>query len=358
MGKHESFGLTPSCCMLQRTITNSAYFLKTTVNLTNATMSAPPQSSDGPKIRRKATTPGFLQQSTSIQRLVEYFVVITPSPRWTKKVEVSADDSQRISYAPSIDESRQGSGVSSHGTEGNIHMPTTRNDYAFQPVISARYPKADYHDNPLNPMILQFCFPSGDVITPSQTYQLPQVHHFVLTNEQGRKVYGTCLTVFEEYEPDGPWKSQAMTLEGVNGIELAVDERGKLLYLPKVLCLLSTWPYLTAFREYLAQLYRLATTTNVMTTPIERYIVNICCEIPAPPPGAYEVQVNILDSTIRFWAPPAKLPIAYVALPYQVLFECLDIHNILSVWTAMILERKILLLSSHVSFCAVRNHIG
>ena len=311
-------------------------------------MSTPSKRSNEPRIRRKAPTQDLMRETTSVQRLVEYFVVITPSPRWTNKVPAT-DDALSVPYSPSMDDARQGSEVSNLGTEGNIHMPSSRNDYAFQPIISARYPPTDYHDNPLNPMILQFCFPSGDVITPSQTYQLPQVHHFVLTNEYGQKVYGTCLTVFEEYEPDGPWKTQAMTLEGTNGIELAVDERGKFLYLPKVLCILSTWPYLTAMREYLAQLYRLATSTNIMTEPIERYIVNICCEIPAPPPGAYEVQVNILDSTIRFWAPPARLPIAYVALPYQILFECLDIHNILSVWTAMILERKILLLSSHVS---------
>jgi len=82
--------------------------------------------------------------------------------------------------------------------------------------------------------------------------------------------------------------------------------------------------------------------------PLERYIVNVCCEIPAPPPGAYEVQVTVLDSTIRFWAPPANLPIAYVALPYQILFECLDVEHILTVWSAMILERKILLVSSQV----------
>jgi pentatricopeptide repeat protein len=144
-----------------------------------------------------------------------------------------------------------------------------------------------------------------------------------------------------------------MTMEEEDGIELSVDERGNALYIPKVLCLLSAWPYLTAFREYLAQLYRLATATNVMRVPIERYVVNLCHEIPAPPPGAYEVQVSILDSTIRFWAPPAKLPIAYVALPYRILFECLDLEHILTLWKAMIVERKILLVSSQYSILTV-----
>jgi len=86
-------------------------------------------------------------------------------------------------------------------------------------------------------------------------------------------------------------------------------------YAPRVLCLLSTWPYLSAFRTYLTELYRLATcTTNFMKAPIERYILNICAEVPAPPPGSFEVQLSILDSTIRFWAPPADQPVAYVSL--------------------------------------------
>ena len=29
---------------------------------------------------------------------------------------------------------------------------------------------------------------------------MPWVHHFVLTDNRGRKMYGTCLTLFEEFE--------------------------------------------------------------------------------------------------------------------------------------------------------------
>lgn len=247
------------------------------------------------------------------------------------------------------------------GAESNIHMPDVKHDETFEPKITARFPATDYQDNPLNPMIVQFCYPGSDTIIPSTTYEMPRVHHFVLTNDRGRKMYGTCLTIMEEYKAaaDGPWKSQAtVTLQSDDeeeacGIEVSVDHQGKALYIPKVLCLLSTWPYLTAFREYLSQLYRLASATDVMTTPIERYIQNICQEIPAPPPGAYQVEVSILDSTIRFWAPPAKLPIAYVALPYQTLFECLDVENVLLLWRAMVTERKVLLVSSQYSILTV-----
>ena len=125
------------------------------------------------------------------------------------------------------------------------------------------------------------------------------------------------------------------------------------VYLPKVLCILSSWPYLHSFRKYLAQLYRLATMTNLMTAPIERYIQTLCDETPAPPPGTFELQLKILTSTLQFWAPPANQPIAYVALPFQILFKCLDLNNFIFVWYALTLERKVLLVSSQFSLLTV-----
>lgn len=237
----------------------------------------------------------------------------------------------------------------------------------FRPGVTGRYPLKDHPDHPLNPMVVQFCFPTNsELIMPSTAYEMPRVHHFVLTNERGRKIYGTCLTVMEEYvpKPDSPWYNHQPSLAeeddssmDESGVELSVvppssRRHRKALYLPKVLCLLSTWPYLTAFREYLSQLYRLAVLTDAMHAPVERYVVNLY-EIPAPPPGSYEIQLTILNSTIRFWAPPARLPIAYTALPFQILFECLDVDNILKVWSAMLVERKVLLVSSQHSILTV-----
>ena len=359
---------------------------------TNAQLSstAPPR----PKLRRKAPISDTLNESTAVQRLVEYFCVVSSQPRWKLKDDIKASGGSETQQ-PDVDvnnsgrnllciwndsntatqvESRQPDGSASplqqpYPDSGNIHMPEQLEQlHTFKPVVTARYPLEDHKDNPLNPMILHFCYPTGDVIVPVEQYEMPRVHHFVLTLGCGRKMYATCLTVLEELmgEHAGEVRSVVTEDSGDGSIELVsvtsykeskITPPRRVLYVPKILCLLSTWPYLTAFREYLSQLYRLASTTNVMDAPIERYILNICCEIPAPPPGAYEIQLPILDSTIRFWAPPAKLPIAYVALPFNILFECLDLDNLLTVWTALILERKILLLSSQYSILTVCSEI-
>jgi DENN (AEX-3) domain/uDENN domain len=330
--------------------------------------------------------------TTINQRLVEYFCVVTSVPQPSAQPATAV--SERKSNLPATPVSHEGScnlhcypTVADLVDDGNIHLPQQQgrscnddNRQSFVPTITARYPETDYSDNPFNPMILHFCFPflangsgdtrsegSGVVVYGTTEYELPRVHHFVLTLGCGHKMYGTCLTVLEEYDESlkevHPNATAPIPNTDGDGIQQRTEsaqkkpsnhtKSQKTLYVPKVLCLLSTWPYLTAFREYLSQLYRLAVMTNCMTAPIERYIVNVCCEIPAPPPGAYEIQVTILDSTIRFWAPPAKLPIAYTALPYQILFECLDIYHVILVWTALMVERKVLLISKQNSVLTV-----
>jgi len=120
------------------------------------------------------------------------------------------------------------------------------------------------------------------------------------------------------------------------------------VYLPKCVVILSMYPYLIAFREFLTQL-NLLSKMGEMTLPLERYIANFCAEIPAPPPGSFEVQTTILDSVIRIWSPPHNQPIAWVSLPFSHLFECLDIENIVLVWHCLALERQVLLTTTQMS---------
>ena len=310
-------------------------------------------------------------------------------PTIGKEKSPQNDQSFQETYDSSETESfKELSGASSSRTGGdiseNIHMPQTgdegawensripRHEIYFQPEVTTQYPLVDHVDNPLNPMIKHFCFPNNEVIFLTPVFQMPHIHHFVLTNDKGKKMFGTCLTIYEEFQPPDDkdmteeeyealaWyksnrgKVHSNPEEGDN-IEVTLTSTGKIraLYLPKVLCLLSAWPYLHAFREYLSQLYRLATMTNLMTVPIERYILNVCEEIPPPPPGSFKLQLKILNSTIQMWAPPANQPIPYVSLPFGRLFECLEIHNIIYIWYALTLERKILLVSSQSSLLTV-----
>jgi hypothetical protein len=266
----------------------------------------------------------------------------------TTSTSSTVDETPEEGATDGVDTLKPSTGLAFNIPQDN-HAPGSKSidddteDYLLEPVITARYPAKDHEDQPLNPRLPQFCHPEGtELIQPTKEYKMPRIHFFVLTDNMGGKQYGTCLTVYEEFHKEGE------------------DENIKkktTYYAPRVLCLLSTYPYLTAFRTYLTQLYRLATTTNVMTAPIERYVQNICFEVPAPPPGAFEVQLNILNSSVRFWAPPADQPVAYVSLPFKVLFECLDIGNILFAWYTLACERKVLLVSGQLSLLTVCSEI-
>ena len=164
-----------------------------------------------------------------------------------------------------------------------------------------------------------------------------QIHYFAATGGAGNQLYGTCLTVFEPFIISSKKKKKNKS-----------ESNEKEVYLPKCICILSNYPYLVAFREFLCQLHRL-TKSGEMTLPVERYITNFCSEIPAPPPGSAEIQTTILDSVIKFWRPPHNQPIPWVALPFSHLFQCLDIDNIITVWHALALEHQVLLTSTQLS---------
>lgn len=163
-------------------------------------------------------------------------------------------------------------------------------------------------------------------------------------------MYGTCLTLWE------PTQITARKKKNKNSDEADETPTTYEFYTPKCVVLLSTYPYLMAFREYLAQLNRLSK-GGEMTLPIERYITNICLEIPAPPPGSFEVQTTILDSIIKIWSPPHNQPIAWVSLPFSHLFQCLDIDNIILVWHCLVLERQVLLTSTQLSILTTCSEI-
>ena len=164
-------------------------------------------------------------------------------------------------------------------------------------------------------------------------------------------MYGTCLTLWEPTKIPVRKKRSKNDKHGEDESTSIYDA-----FLPKCVVLLSTYPYLMAFREYLTQLNRLSK-LGEMTLPIERYITNVCLEIPAPPPGSFEVQTTILDSIIKIWSPPHNQPIAWVSLPFSHLFQCLDIDNIILVWHCLVLERQVLLTSTQISILTTCSEI-
>jgi len=298
-------------------------------------------SSDGGEVAADGTKKKKLTnfEKSDGRRLVEYLVVVSSlareAPSDNDKKSPANDDQYRLSTVIDDDD------IDLADHEG------------FKPVVTARYPTYDHEDNPFDANVSYFCHISGAIQLKKKPY-MPKIHYFVTTGGTGKKMYGTCLTLWEPSQIAGKKKKSKKTgdeNDGVNDESSIYD-----VFLPKCVVILSTYPYLMAFREYLTQLNRLSK-IGEMTLPMERYITNICLEIPAPPPGSFEVQTTILDSIIKIWSPPHNQPIAWVSLPFSHLFQCLDIDNIILVWHCLVLERQVLLTSTQLSILTTCSEI-
>ena len=170
----------------------------------------------------------------------------------------------------------------------------------FQVEIVDRYPLEEHPDSPLQPQVVQFCFPGG--IQLSSKPKDPTFFSFVLTDSTGVKLYGNALTFYEGLSYSdlttifvnsnlGDITPPASTIvptlvpkwainpKGVN----QTDEDFYPCYTPKCIFTISHYPFFRCFNEFLTQIYR--TSFSLCPVPLERYICNFVSEIPLPPCG-------------------------------------------------------------------------
>ncbi|ETO26848.1 hypothetical protein RFI_10286, partial [Reticulomyxa filosa] len=127
---------------------------------------------------------------------------------------------------------------------------------------------------------------------------------------------------------------------------LSVEEK-KRYHAPKCICLISYHPFIEAYRIYLTELYRLSLTPSEI--PIERYLCNFFLETPLPPRGYFSVRYRIGDKVLRLARSPQNNPLIEQPLSTQLLFELFDLDTLVHIYTALLLEKKVLFLSTQYS---------
>ncbi|ETV98542.1 hypothetical protein, variant [Aphanomyces invadans] len=221
-------------------------------------------------------------------------------------------------------------------------------DIQFQPTILDSYPDP-LPDAPLPPHIAQFAFPEG--LTLSAAFREPTFFSFVLTNVSGAKLYA-CALQFDELLT--PFEVMALFVKDVMPTWAQALSSGakqaSSVYSPKCLVVLSQYPFYSTFRMFLQQIYRLSLSEAPL--PLERYVANFTAEIPVPPPGRVQVQLTLPECTVLVSRPPTnQLPHADVN--FRPLFQMLDLNNVLTVFTCLLLEQKarepVALCSKHLS---------
>lgn len=195
-------------------------------------------------------------------RIAEYFVVVSS----TDDLVPINDDEDSIF----------------HITPENLN--TTR----FEATILDRYPLVDrvkpdnLSANSVLPHGMEFfCLPNGLFLYNG--IQKPLFHSFVHTSNDGSRKLGCCLTVFEPLSR----KQQVSLIQSLSNTKELLENKlynkintesesdknlwskVKDLHIPKCLCIISSWPFVTSFKKFLVGLYnisRLRQTTDDTVT--------------------------------------------------------------------------------------------
>eukprot|EP01083_Nonionella_stella_P232908 821102_1 len=208
----------------------------------------------------------------------------------------------------------------------------------FSSKVCDRYPATDHSDYGLSPAVGMFVFPRK--VQVSRHYIEPEYSSFALTNEQGLRQYGCTLYFWEQLSP----------MEVVALCSEAESETSKTsetdfqreIYSPKCIIILSQWPFIIQFLQFLKVLYRISRSEAPL--PIERYISHFVKEVPVPPAGKVQVQCSVGDQVLIFRrSAPNQVP--DVQIPQLTLFRCLSIDNVLRLFAAVLMEQKILFMS-------------
>ena len=109
----------------------------------------------------------------------------------------------------------------------------------------------------------------------------------------------------------------------------------------KTICLVSRYPFWSAFRRFLSHLHILSGSSS--TLPLERSISHLLLTVPVPKPGGQCILVPLpaIASPMVIWLPPAKdLPL--LDLPFQRLFSCLNVPTVVTIVLGFLaLEKKV-----------------
>jgi hypothetical protein len=265
-------------------------------------------------------------------------------------------------------------------------------DAAFSTSVLDRFPYKNYKGLPLPEEELpMFCYPTGCRLHRAKFSDapLPQYYGFVVKNERGDSIYVSCVSFMEPFTKQKQqqlgrlsekrrrvsipharfWARQQRRLQkqqaqaGIEEEDHASssmpkwtekeeeeeDETDFLLtgfddmttFENKTICLVSRYPYWTAFRRFLSHLHSVSGSTSDL--PLERYISHLLLTVPIPKPGGPSILIPLptFNIPMLLTCPPQKdLPL--VDLPFERLVSCLDVPTIVTIVLGFLaLEQKV-----------------
>ncbi|VDN04276.1 unnamed protein product [Thelazia callipaeda] len=221
---------------------------------------------------------------------------------------------------------------------------------AYKPVVLDHFPSDNKFTLAQN--IPMFCLPMGALIEcwparcqpPDKSFST-----FVLTDQDGSKLYGSSVTFYEPYR-------KPLSLEQMEKLELVTemvtcgtvedasntnDPAEQMTFHSNMsICIISRYPFFNAFKRFLYYLHRMSL-SGTHSVPLERYISHLLYEVSFPSPRCPRVLVQLGNETISFEShDDSQLPLSGAAF-FDTL-KCLGPENLMYLMLLALLEQKIL----------------
>lgn len=201
-----------------------------------------------------------------------------------------------------------------------------------------QYPPLNHSLYPPPPPQLPTCvLPAGvefytSGFDPSDAATFPRSYPIVLTEGDGSKIYVSCIAFRDPVSED---IAEAYHIPANS-------------FADKCICLVSRSPSFRVLKNALEELFALCFSESGSSKPLWDIIAYLVSNIPLPTPGKDRVLFSVENCLLSVEAPPKDaLPHADISL--QPLVQCLDVDNLISLFTAVLLERRILLRSNKYS---------
>ncbi|KAF5730372.1 putative F-box and wd40 domain protein [Tripterygium wilfordii] len=215
-----------------------------------------------------------------------------------------------------------------HGT-GIMYLPSLLDQHPPENQSPSPLPPPPQLPTCVLPAGVEF-YSSG--FDPNDTSTLPRSYPIVLTEGDGSKIYLSCISFRDPVSDD---VAEAYRIPPNS-------------FADKCICLVSRSPIFRVLRNSLEEIFALCFSPGGSSKPLWDVIAHVVSNVPLPTPGKDRVLFSIENCLLFVEAPP-KEGLPHADISFQPLVQCLDVDNLIKLFTAVLLERRILLRSNKYS---------
>ena len=117
-------------------------------------------------------------------------------------------------------------------------------------------------------------------------------------------------------------------------------------YIPKCLCLISLYPYITELSKIIKIIYQYSLVEKQII-PLEKIINNLIIEVPTPPRGIYSIEYSLINESIILTANQMN-ELYTLNIEFEKLFTIFNLNNILEIFQYLMLNTKIIIFSKEI----------